>query len=90
MTPHNLPEDVLNMLKKHTESFVLVSFNRDGLPIVNVCAPSIKDFLALERLVIEYGAQGLPLPEEIGEFGESEEDDDEDAGFGGDSWKHQK
>lgn len=79
--PSGLPEEVLINIKEHTESFVLISFDKNGFPITTIHAPSAKDFLALERLVMDLGVAGLPLPEDVGD--EHPEDNE------GDDWKHQ-
>lgn len=84
MIQNNIPEDVLSSLREHTSSFVLISFDEDGMPVLNVYCPQIKDFLALERLVIEYANQGLPIPDSISDELDGGEDEDD---VGGDSWK---
>jgi hypothetical protein len=87
--PNNLPIRLLRELKSNSESFVIIHFNKDGLPLINIHAPTIKDFLALERLVMDY-AGGLPIPDEINGHGGLEggpEDEEEDGRDSGESWK---
>lgn len=82
--PNNLPERIVKDLKNSTQSFVIVYFNEDGFPMINIHAPSIKDFLALERMMIDYGG-GLPLPEDVqGRDGFSGEEGEDG---GADNWK---
>lgn len=79
----SLPEEVLSGIKEHTESFVLICFDKNGLPLTTINAPTPKDFLALERLVMDLGTGGLPLPEGM----RDDEDDDDEDDDGGETWK---
>lgn len=79
--PSQIPEEILNGIKEHTESFIIISFNKEGFPVTTIHAPSPKDFLALERLVMDLGTSGLPLPEDMSD------DDLEDGDGDGEKWK---